>query len=117
MPVALRIDALPTPATLAPDVAFVAQQTLAGDGRRHTCRVLLPSLVQALAGLIARAEWSREIVSPAAVWTLQHFLGRHPVVLVVDSAGSPVEGQVNYDSPDQITLTFSAPFSGTAYLQ
>lgn len=49
-------------------------------------------------------------------WVVKHLLGRFPAVTVVDSAGNVVEGGVRYDSADQITLSFSAPFSGSAYL-
>lgn len=48
-------------------------------------------------------------------WVIAHNLGKYPSVTVVDSAGSRVFGNVSYDSLDQITITFSAPFSGEAY--
>jgi hypothetical protein len=53
---------------------------------------------------------------PAISWTILHGLGRHPSVSVVDSAGSVVVGNVTYDSDIQVTVTFSAAFSGKAYL-
>lgn len=54
--------------------------------------------------------------SPAATWIIDHALGRYPAVMVTDSAGSVVEGEITYDSPARVTLTFSAPFAGEAYL-
>mgnify|MGYP003626108746 FL=1 len=51
----------------------------------------------------------------AAVWVITHSLGKYPSVSVVDSAGTVVIGQVDYDSVDRVTLTFKAVFSGKAY--
>lgn len=53
--------------------------------------------------------------SAAAVWVVQHNLGKRPNVSVVDSAGDLVNGDTHYDSDTQLTITFSAPFSGEAY--
>ena len=53
---------------------------------------------------------------PEAVWVIAHGLGGYPTVVVIDSAGSVVEGDVEYDSTEQVTLTFSAGFAGTARL-
>lgn len=49
-------------------------------------------------------------------WVIEHNLGRHPSVVVIDSAGSVIISDVQYDSPYQVTVTFSAAFSGKAYL-
>jgi hypothetical protein len=49
-------------------------------------------------------------------WVIQHNLGKYPSVTVVDSSGDECEGQVNYTSSNQLTISFSAPFSGVAYL-
>lgn len=54
--------------------------------------------------------------APASVWTVVHTLNKFPSVTVVDSAGTTIIGQVVYDSISQVTLTFTAPFSGKAYL-
>lgn len=51
----------------------------------------------------------------SARWTVTHNLGRYPAVTVVDSAGSKVTGDVRYTSVNSVVITFSAPFSGTAY--
>ena len=52
----------------------------------------------------------------AATWTIVHNTNRYPPVLVVDSANSVIEGDVSYDSLNQVTLTFSSAFAGVAYL-
>ena len=54
--------------------------------------------------------------SAATTWTVTHGLGGYPSVTVVDSTDTVVIGGVQYDSETQVTLTFSAAFSGSAYL-
>jgi hypothetical protein len=54
--------------------------------------------------------------APATVWTINHNLGYRPQVTVVDSANSVVEGDRVYTDANNLVLTFSAPFSGVAYL-
>lgn len=51
----------------------------------------------------------------ATAWVVTHNLEKNPSVTVVDSAGTVVIGQVDYDSLNQVTLTFKATFSGKAY--
>lgn len=53
---------------------------------------------------------------PSDVWTIEHPLSYPPSVTIVDSAGTEVEGGVQYLSPTTIRVVFSAGFSGTAYL-
>lgn len=50
------------------------------------------------------------------VWTINHNLGKFPSVTIVDSANDEVEGNVNHVSNTQLTITFSAAFSGKAFL-
>ena len=52
----------------------------------------------------------------AAVWTITHNLGKRPSIGVVDSAGTNVVGAVNHTSNNELTITFSSAFKGTAYL-
>lgn len=52
----------------------------------------------------------------SAEWTIAHNLHKYPSVTVVDSAGSVVVGGVQYLSLNDVVITFSGPFSGTAYL-
>jgi hypothetical protein len=52
----------------------------------------------------------------AATWTIVHNLGKFPAVVVIDSAGTVVEGDVAYVDADTVILRFSAAFGGTAYL-
>lgn len=52
----------------------------------------------------------------SATWVVTHSLGGKPSVMVADSADTVVVGEVKYDSNTQITILFTAPFSGYAYL-
>lgn len=54
--------------------------------------------------------------TPASIWTIDHNLGFNPGVTVVDSANSVVEGQIDYLTVNTVRLTFTAAFSGKAYL-
>ena len=54
--------------------------------------------------------------SASAQWTITHNLGKYPSVSVVDSANNEVIGEVEYVTDTQLTIKFSAPFSGKAFL-
>ena len=51
----------------------------------------------------------------AVAWTVTHNLSKYCSVTVVDTAGSVVVGQVEYNSANQATLTFRSAFAGKAY--
>lgn len=53
---------------------------------------------------------------PDSIWEITHNLDKYPSVTVVDSAGSVVIGDITYTSKSSLTVTFSAAFSGKAYL-
>ena len=52
----------------------------------------------------------------SAEWVINHPLGGHPSVTIVDSANTAVFGEVQYESTSQVTVYFTVPFSGLAYL-
>lgn len=54
--------------------------------------------------------------SASAFWDIVHTLNRYVAVSVVDSAGTLVEGDISYVSPSEVTISFSSPFAGEAYL-
>ena len=54
--------------------------------------------------------------TPDSVWDITHDLDKYPSVTIVDSAGSVVMGDITYTSKSALTVTFSAAFSGKAYL-
>jgi hypothetical protein len=52
----------------------------------------------------------------SAVWTINHNLGGQPTAVVLDSAGTQCEGTFSYPSTNQMIITFTAAFSGVAYV-
>ncbi|MBS4750960.1 hypothetical protein KG091_07700 [Carnobacteriaceae bacterium zg-ZUI78] len=50
------------------------------------------------------------------VWTIEHALNRYPSVIIIDSAGTQVYGDVHYISLNKLEVRFTAGFSGTAAL-
>lgn len=52
----------------------------------------------------------------ASEWLITHSLGKYPSVTVIDSAGSQVEGEIEYIDTNNLRLIFSAAFTGNAYL-
>lgn len=55
-------------------------------------------------------------ISSSATWVIVHNLNKKPAVTVVDSGDNIVYGDVVYDTLNQLTITFTAPFGGAAYL-
>ena len=53
---------------------------------------------------------------PSTTWSIPHNLGGYPAVAVVDSANRVGFGEVTYIDVNNLTVTFSAGFSGRAYL-
>lgn len=52
----------------------------------------------------------------STTWTVNHNMNKYPSVNVVDTANDEVTGDVRYNSLNQITISFTAAFSGKAYL-
>jgi hypothetical protein len=52
---------------------------------------------------------------PAAQWVIVHGLGKPPMLIVLDSTGRTVEGDIRYDGTTSVTISFGAAFAGTAY--
>jgi len=52
----------------------------------------------------------------ASPWVINHGLNKYPSVSVVNSANLTVYGEVEYDSLNQVTVTFNSPTNGKAYL-
>jgi len=53
---------------------------------------------------------------PAMVWNITHTLDKFPSISVIDSGDTIVNGSYTYIDDNNITLNFSAPFAGKAYL-
>ena len=68
---------------------------------------------------LAQSFTSRHIhdqASAAASWPITHALGGRPQVTVVDTSDTVVVGDVTYTSDTQLSVSFTAAFSGKAYL-
>lgn len=75
-----------------------------------------PAGAQGIPGAGGDKNYVHDQMASSVSWIVIHNLGKYPGVTVVDSAGSLWEGHVAYDTLNQVTLTFSAPFGGKAYL-
>jgi len=53
---------------------------------------------------------------PATLWTIQHNLNKFPSVSVVNNNNVVINGEITYIDNNNLTCTFSAGFSGRAYL-
>lgn len=51
---------------------------------------------------------------PAVVWTVVHNLGKKPSVDIIDTAGTKVEGEIEYIDDNSVRIKFAAEFSGRA---
>lgn len=71
---------------------------------------------QSLASSLQTSRHVHTQSSASSQWAVSHTLGGRPSVTVVDSSGTTVFGEVTYNSDSQVTITFSSPFSGYAYL-
>lgn len=52
----------------------------------------------------------------SAIWTINHNLNGEPTAVVLDSAGTQCEGTFSYPSKNQMVITFTSAFTGTAYV-
>lgn len=48
--------------------------------------------------------------------TVTHNLGKKPAVTILDTAGDEVVGEINHVSINELTIDFSASFSGSVIL-
>lgn len=69
-----------------------------------------------LSSLISQNNFVFDKQTPAAVWVVVHNMGKFPSVSIVDTANDQVEGEVRYNSNNQLTITFTAAVAGKAYL-
>lgn len=63
-----------------------------------------------------RDYYLHEQQTAASTWTITHNLGKFASINIVDTANEEVLGDVLYNSINQITVTFSAPISGKAFI-
>ena len=65
---------------------------------------------------VARVSYDHTQGVSSNTWVINHNLGFKPNVTVVDSAGTIYEGEITYTNTNSLTVSFSAAFSGKAYL-
>ena len=53
--------------------------------------------------------------SASDTWVVNHNLNKYCSVTVVDDNNDVVIGEIHYNSANQVTLTFTAAFSGRAF--
>mgnify|MGYP003638860753 CR=1 FL=1 len=53
---------------------------------------------------------------PSRAWVINHGLNKYPSAVAVDSAKTVVVGEIEYIDLNNLTITFNASFSGSAYL-
>jgi hypothetical protein len=69
-----------------------------------------------LSNAIQDKTYVHDQIPPNSIWNITHNLNKYPSVTVVNSAGSISIGEIDYISLNEISITFSAGFSGKAYL-
>lgn len=57
-----------------------------------------------------------EFMDPSVLWTVRHNLGRYPAVFLVDTTGEVFEASIHHVDPGTLTIAFTYPMAGTAYL-
>jgi hypothetical protein len=65
---------------------------------------------------VPREHYVHDQQTASASWTVTHNMNKFPAVSIVDTANDEVIGQVTYNTLNQLTITFTAAFSGKAYL-
>jgi hypothetical protein len=54
--------------------------------------------------------------TPSVLWTINHNLKTFPVIIAVDSQGNKITGLETYVDKNTVTILFSIPVAGVAYL-
>ena len=54
--------------------------------------------------------------SSSDTWVITHSLNKYPSIVCFDSSHDEIEGSVTYQGVNQVTVTFSSPTGGYAYL-
>lgn len=65
--------------------------------------------------LVVTGDKSFSVGFNASSVVVNHNLDKRPSVTVINSAGDEVEGDITYNSANQLTIVFSGSFVGTVY--
>lgn len=78
--------------------------------------------MEAISGLIEKLDEIKDKSfvftkrSAEDIWEIRHDLNKMPSVIVQDSAGNTVMGEIEYIDENNVRLIFNGAFSGKAYL-
>lgn len=109
---------VPNPATIPPDgvLSFFAEN---GDYWVHVLGQSFYVIIDLDPNLThvwpSTFRWVQS--APLTVWTIAHGLNSKPGVTVLDAADQITAGDVQYQDFDNLTITFSSPVTGVAYLR
>lgn len=103
------------------------RDTIPTDRRREgmTCYTQDDKLTWQLQGGILNGDWvkiSGDLSyiylqsTPNPIWLITHNLNKYPSVVVYDSTNNVVIGDVTYNTINRLTVTFTTPFGGRAFL-
>lgn len=77
--------------------------------------ILLPNN-KSLTDLERQATYVHSQDGSATPWVINHALHKYPSVFCVDNGGNQIVGELTYVNSQQVTIDFSEPISGKAYL-
>jgi hypothetical protein len=66
--------------------------------------------------IVPLVSYSHTQGSSSTTWSIGHNLGFYPSATVFMSSGDTVEGNIEHQDVNNLTITFSVAISGTAYL-
>ena len=95
-------------------------EALGAVAHSHANKSTLDTYTQTEADLakavVAASTFVHTQMTPSTFWVITHNLGKYPAVVVFDTSNTVCIGEIDYTSDNALTLTFSAGFGGTAYL-
>ena len=93
------------------DEIIISDSTIQNMPTKTTDIEILAKIITSLGTFV----FSQSVASDT--WVIKHDLNKYASVTITDSQPIPqtVLGSVTYDSLNQCTVTFSAPFSGKAF--
>ena len=109
---------------LSLDDARIAEWTAASDNsiisanvnKSETYTVNLNRLDESVLSFDIPQSYRHIQIPNSAAWTITHNLGFRPSVTVIDLDGDVVNGDIAYNTINQLTITFSSEIKGEAYL-
>jgi len=107
--------------TYVSDTTITANDKLIGtdqDNNNRTVNITIDSIkeyVEDNADFVASTTtYVQSIASDS--WAITHNLGKFPSVYTVDNSDGVMVGEIIHQNNNKLTITFSAPVTGTAYL-